>query len=84
MSFLKGGLDGQVEKVIDQAADVAKEKVGSLIGGGEKKDKKQGGGGAGGAGIGNMVSGAINKAAADVAADKAADKVMSIGKNLLG
>ncbi|KAI4874872.1 hypothetical protein NFI96_034445 [Prochilodus magdalenae] len=78
MNFLKGGLDGQVEKVIDQAADAAKQTVSSMIGGGEKKEKKQAGG------IGDMVSGAINKAASDAAADAGAEKLASIGKKLLG
>ncbi|KAL6475540.1 hypothetical protein MHYP_G00165800 [Metynnis hypsauchen] len=77
MDFIKGGLDGQVEKVIDQAADAAKQTVNSMIGG-EKKEKKQAGG------IGNMVSGAINKAASDAATEKATEQACAFGKKLFG
>ncbi|KAI7796815.1 hypothetical protein IRJ41_007066 [Triplophysa rosa] len=73
------GMEGQVDKIIDQAAGVAKEKVGSMIGGGKKKEQK----GAGGD-VGNMLSGAIGKAATDAAAKGAADQAMAFGKNLLG
>ncbi|KAL7869444.1 hypothetical protein AOLI_G00134320 [Acnodon oligacanthus] len=73
----KGGLDGQVEKVIDQAAGAAKQKVNLMIGG-EKKEKKQAGG------IGEMMSSAINKAAADAATDKAKEQACAFGKKLLG
>ncbi|RXN09617.1 hypothetical protein ROHU_031284 [Labeo rohita] len=81
MNFLKGAADGQVDKVIDQAADVAKEKVGALIGGDKKKPggaKDQKGAG----GIGDVLSGAIGKGATDAAAKSAADQAMDIGKNL--
>ncbi|KAL7856759.1 hypothetical protein SRHO_G00156580 [Serrasalmus rhombeus] len=77
MDLVKGALDGQAEKVIDQAANVAKQTVNSMIGG-EKKEKKQAGG------IGNMVSGAINKAASEAAADKATEQVCDFGKKLFG
>ncbi|MCJ8738726.1 hypothetical protein PDJAM_G00038990 [Pangasius djambal] len=77
MNFAKGAVDGQVNKVIDQAAGVAKEKIGEFIGGEQNKNKKQAGG------IGNMVSGAIGKAAADHVAGDAAEQALSFKKKLL-
>ncbi|MCI4384489.1 hypothetical protein PGIGA_G00039130 [Pangasianodon gigas] len=76
MDFPKGAIDGQVNKVIDQAAGVAKEKIGEFIGGEQNKNKKQAGG------IGNMVSGAIGKAAVDQVAGNAADKAIPFTKKL--
>ncbi|KAG7324918.1 hypothetical protein KOW79_011234 [Hemibagrus wyckioides] len=71
MNLPKGVVDGQVNKVIDQAAGVAKQKIGTMIGGDQKKEKKE-------AGVGDMISGAIGKAAADQAANQA----MDFGKKL--
>ncbi|KAA0725162.1 hypothetical protein E1301_Tti005874 [Triplophysa tibetana] len=76
------GMEGQVDKIIDQAAGVAKDKVGSMIGGG-KKEKAGAGAGAGG-GVGDMLSGAVGKVATDAATKGAADQAMAFGKNLLG
>ncbi|KAK2876433.1 hypothetical protein QQF64_004779 [Cirrhinus molitorella] len=82
MNFIKGAADGgQVDKIIDQAADVAKEKVGAMIGG----DKKKAGGAKdqkGAGGVGDVLSGAVGKAATDAAAKSAADQAMDIGKKM--
>ncbi|KAI5623443.1 hypothetical protein C0J50_17230 [Silurus asotus] len=77
MDFGKGGIDGQVNKVIDQAAGAAKKKINETIGGNANKDKKPAGG------IGDMVGGAITKAAVDQASGKAADQALAIGKKLI-
>ncbi|CAM4710174.1 hypothetical protein PO909_012736 [Leuciscus waleckii] len=75
-------MDKNVDKIIDKAAVVAKEKVGGLIGGDRKKAagaKDQKGEG----GIGDMLSGAVGKAATDAATNKAADQALAFGKGLL-
>ncbi|MCI2534568.1 hypothetical protein, partial [Listeria monocytogenes] len=70
---MKGAADGgQIDKVIDHAAGVAKEKIGSALGGNKKAPtgKNQD------AGVGDMISGAIGKAASDTsdAGKKTADE----------
>ncbi|KAK7134747.1 hypothetical protein R3I93_017994 [Phoxinus phoxinus] len=73
-------MDKNVDKVIDKAAGVAKEKVGAMIGGkkaGGAKDQK------GEAGIGDMLSGAVGKAATDAAGNKAAEQALAFGKGLI-
>ncbi|KAK2866590.1 hypothetical protein Q7C36_002646 [Tachysurus vachellii] len=77
MDLAKGSLDGQVNKVIDQAAVAAKKQIGGIMGN-QKKDQKQAGG------VGDMVTGVATKAAADHAANKAAEQAIAAGKKLLG
>lgn len=58
---------------------MAKDKVGSMIGGDKKKAKDQKGEG----GIGDMLSGAVGKAATDAAGNKAAEQALAFGKGLI-
>ncbi|KAK3560053.1 hypothetical protein QTP86_033775 [Hemibagrus guttatus] len=66
-----GAFDGQVNKAIDQAAVVAKQKIGEAIGGDKKKEKTQ----AGGVDI-------LKNAAGKAAADHATNQALDFGKSL--
>ncbi|KAG9346179.1 hypothetical protein JZ751_008002 [Albula glossodonta] len=77
MDFVQKIAGSKADDIIDQTAEVVKDKLGNLIGG-EKEEKKEEGG------IGGVLNNIAEKAVADAAADKAQDTVMGVAKSLFG